>query len=110
MVLEALHGRSLQVYQSASIKQVRPPSEAPTHLAALVYAHTLQRVQDQILQWVREGRWDRVVQEKRNVLVCMQQVLQSCHTLLDSTQIPVDGVVRLLQHILRCACCVWCGK
>lgn len=65
----------------------------------------LQRVQDQILHWVREGRWDRVVQEKRNVLVCMQQVLQSCHTLLDSTQIPVDGVVRLLQHILRCACC-----
>ena len=57
---------------------------------------------------MREGRWDRVVQEKRNVLVCMQQVLQSCHTLLDSTQIPVDGVVRLLQHILRCVRCSWC--
>lgn len=86
----------------------------------------LQRVQDQILQWVREGRWDKVVQEKRNVLVCMQQVLQSCHTLLDSTQIPVDGVVRLLQHILRygacrhvtvllalhasCACMPWHGR
>ncbi len=62
-----------------------------------------QRIQDQIQQWVRTGRWDCVVQEKRNVLVCMQQVLQSCHTLLDSTQIPVDGVVRLLQHILRYA-------
>ncbi|GFH26246.1 C2H2-type domain-containing protein, partial [Haematococcus lacustris] len=59
------------------------------------------RVQDQVLQWVKEGRWDRVVQEKRNVLVCMQQVLHSCYTLLDSSQIPVDGVVRLLQHILR---------
>ncbi len=53
------------------------------------------------MQWVREGRWDCVVQEKRNVLTCMHQVLSSCHTLLDSTQIPVDGVVRLLQHILR---------
>ncbi len=61
----------------------------------------LQRVQGQILQWAQEGRWDCVVAEKRNVLVCMQQVLQSCHTLLESTQIPVDGVVRLLQHILR---------
>lgn len=69
------------------------------------------RIQDSILQWVREGRWDRVVQEKRNVLVCMQQVLQSCHTLLDSSQIPVDGVVRLLQHILRSAWQLeeWCG-
>ncbi|GFH12704.1 C2H2-type domain-containing protein, partial [Haematococcus lacustris] len=38
---------------------------------------------DQVLQWVKEGRWDRVVQEKRNVLVCMQQVLHSCYTLLD---------------------------
>ena len=35
------------------------------------------------------------------MLGCMSQVLESCYTLLDSTQIPVDGIVRLLQHILR---------
>ncbi len=39
--------------------------------------------------------------EIRSVLTCMTQVLDSCFTLLDSTQIPVDGIVRLLQHILR---------
>lgn len=62
-----------------------------------------QRVQDQIQAWCREGRWDRIAQEKCSVLSCMTQVLESCYTLLDSTQIPVDGIVRLLQHILRCA-------
>ena len=60
-----------------------------------------QRVQDQIAQWCKEERWDRIFQEKRSVLGCMSQVLESCYTLLDSTQIPVDGIVRLLQHILR---------
>ncbi|GAX78187.1 hypothetical protein CEUSTIGMA_g5629.t1 [Chlamydomonas eustigma] len=59
------------------------------------------RVQDQILSWCKEERWDRIAQEKRSVLSCMTQVLESCYTLLDSTQIPVDGIVRLLQHILR---------
>jgi hypothetical protein len=29
------------------------------------------------------------------------QVLESCSALLETTQIPVDGIVRLLQHILR---------
>ena len=60
-----------------------------------------QRVQDQILLWCKEERWDRIAAEKRSVLGCMSQVLESCYTLLDSTQIPVDGIVRLLQHILR---------
>ena len=62
---------------------------------------TTQRVQDQILLWCKEERWDRIAAEKRSVLGCMSQVLESCYTLLDSTQIPVDGIVRLLQHILR---------
>lgn len=52
----------------------------PTCFHALVSLPCcLQRVQDQIQQWVREGHWDRVVQEKRNVLVCMQQVRPSAH-------------------------------
>jgi hypothetical protein len=41
------------------------------------------------------------VAEKRSVLTSMQQVLQSCHALLDSTQVPMDSIVKLLQHILR---------
>ncbi len=56
------------------------------------------------MAWAKEDKWDRIAAEKRSVLNCMTQVLESCHTLLDSTQIPVDGIVRLLQHILRCAC------
>eukprot|EP00798_Chlamydomonas_sp_ICE-L_P023583 gene23583-9111_t len=59
------------------------------------------RVQDQVLAWAKEEKWDRIAAEKRSILTCMTQVLESCHTLLDSTQIPVDGIVRLLQHILR---------
>lgn len=62
-----------------------------------------QRVQDNIVEWVKQDNWQRIVAEKRSVLACMHQVLESCHTLLDSTHIPVDGIVRLLQHILRCA-------
>ncbi|GIL47102.1 hypothetical protein Vafri_4016 [Volvox africanus] len=59
------------------------------------------RVQDSIVEWVKQDNWQRIVAEKRSVLACMHQVLESCHTLLDSTHIPVDGIVRLLQHILR---------
>lgn len=61
----------------------------------------MQRVQDSIVEWVKQDNWQRIVAEKRSVLACMHQVLESCHTLLDSTHVPVDGVVRLLQHILR---------
>ena len=120
-----------------------------------------QRVQDRVLNWLREGLWQDIVEEKRGVLRSMhqacgarrapwhppaaqapasserhqaasavptigqppgclrpnsawqlvtpaappplpcQQVLESCSALLETTQIPVDGIVRLLQHILR---------
>lgn len=82
------------------MQDIRPHINPELGLDWLVPLY-LQRVQDQIQGWVREGRWDLVAQERACVLQCMQQVLQSCHTLLDSTSIPVDGVVRLLQHILR---------
>ena len=52
---------------------------------------------------MREERWSALAQEKREVLASMQEVLRSCHTLLNTTQIPMNGVVNLLQHILRCA-------
>lgn len=61
----------------------------------------MQRVQDQIHAWRQEERWEQITEERRRVLSYMSQVLGSCYTLLDSTQIPVDGIVRLLQHILR---------
>jgi hypothetical protein len=50
---------------------------------------------------MREERWGALAEEKREVLVSMQEVLRSCHTLLNTTQIPMNGVVNLLQHILR---------
>ena len=54
---------------------------------------------------MREERWGALAEEKREVLVSMQEVLRSCHTLLNTTQIPMNGVVNLLQHILRRAAC-----
>ncbi|KAK9819988.1 hypothetical protein WJX72_004826 [[Myrmecia] bisecta] len=59
------------------------------------------RIQDKVHALLKEEKWDELLLEKRNVLISMRQVLESCYTLLDSTQIPVDGIVRLLQHILR---------
>ena len=61
-----------------------------------------QRIQDKVAGWVREERWGALAAEKREVLASMQEVLRSCHTLLNTTQIPMNGVVNLLQHILRC--------
>ena len=72
---------------------------------------------------MREERWGALAAEKREVLASMQEVLRSCHTLLNTTQIPMNGVVNLLQHILRCvrsaaaeppsfagSCCLQCRK
>jgi hypothetical protein len=60
-----------------------------------------QRIQDQVQTMVKEGRWQEVTNEKREVMLHMQDVLRSCHTLLQTTQIPMNGVVNLLQHILK---------
>ncbi len=77
----------------------RTAVQVTTHLLGL----PLQRVQDSIVEWVKQDNWQRIVAEKRSVLACMHQVQESSHTLLDTTHIPVDGIVRLLQHILRSA-------
>ncbi len=78
------------------------------HLAVSIYLAFLdiqffaeQRIQDQVQSWVKEGRWQELADEKREVLLHMQDVLRSCHTLLQTTQIPMNGVVNLLQHILK---------
>ena len=40
--------------------------------------------------------------EKREVIGRLRDVLQSCHTLLEKTsQVPINGDVSLLQHILK---------
>jgi hypothetical protein len=61
----------------------------------------MQRIQEQVQAWVKEGRWQELADEKREVLLHMQDVLRSCHTLLQTTSIPMNGVVNLLQHILK---------
>jgi hypothetical protein len=43
------------------------------------------------------GAWRRL----KAFRVAAAQVLESCSALLETSQIPVDGIVRLLQHILR---------
>eukprot|EP00775_Hariotina_reticulata_P010977 gene10977-11132_t len=58
-------------------------------------------LQEKILEWFKSGNWGDIVAEKRSVLTSMQQVLQSCYALLDSTQVPVNSIIKLLQHILR---------
>lgn len=62
----------------------------------------LLQLQEKILEWFKNGSWQEIVAEKRSVLTSMQQVLQSCYALLDSTQVPVNSIIKLLQHILRC--------
>lgn len=61
----------------------------------------LLQLQERILEWFKSGSWQEIITEKRSVLTSMQQVLQSCHALLDSTQVPVNSIIKLLQHILR---------
>lgn len=51
---------------------------------------------------IKQSQWEALVQEKRAAVVALQGVLHSCHALLDSSQVPAEGVVRLLQHLLRC--------
>lgn len=69
--------------------------------ATCVFCVCLQLV-EKIMDCSRAGKLQEVVAEKRSVLTSMQQVLQSCYALLDSTQVPLHSIIRLLQHILRC--------
>jgi hypothetical protein len=61
----------------------------------------LLQLVEKIMDCSRAGKLQEVVAEKRSVLTSMQQVLQSCYALLDSTQVPLHSIIRLLQHILR---------
>lgn len=61
----------------------------------------LSQLVEKIMDCSRAGKLQEVVAEKRSVLTSMQQVLQSCYALLDSTQVPLHSIIRLLQHILR---------
>lgn len=63
---------------------------------------SLLQLVEKIINCSRAGKLEEVVAEKRSVLTSMQQVLQSCYALLDSTQVPLHNIIRLLQHILRC--------
>ncbi len=58
--------------------------------------------QTKLDDWVAEGRWQELLEEKRGVLASMMQVLDSCHALLDATTAARDNNIKLLQHILRC--------
>lgn len=71
------------------------------HCIALLLLLLAQLV-EKIMDCSRAGKLQEVVAEKRSVLTSMQQVLQSCYALLDSTQVPLHSIIRLLQHILRC--------
>lgn len=82
--------QKLYVYTRAPARLLNPP---------LPFCPPQQ--QDKIVNWIHNGKWQEIVAEKRSVLTSMQQVLQSCHALLDSTQVPMDSIVKLLQHILR---------
>jgi hypothetical protein len=60
-----------------------------------------QRAQDSVEEWVHCEEWTRLAAEKRAVLGCMAQVLDSCHQLMASAGVAVEGIARLLQHMLR---------
>lgn len=50
----------------------------------------------------RQGEPQAQIDEKREVVGRLRDVLQSCHTLLEKTrQLSVNGDVSLLQHILK---------
>lgn len=86
------------VVQRAAVLRVGRGKQVLTRACGKWWA---QRIQDKVAAWVREGRWAELRDEKREVLLHMQDVLRSCHTLLQTTQIPMNGVVNLLQHILK---------
>jgi hypothetical protein len=85
----------------------------PMHPEPLIMLHTAShathdpcllqtRDSDQLRQWVgSHANCEAVVAEKRAAVGSMQQVLTSCHALLDSRQVPAENIIRLLQHIMR---------
>jgi len=67
--------------------------------AADALMHCLQRTPDKVS---KQGDAHEQSEEKREVIGRLRDVLQSCHTLLEKTsQVPINGDVNLLQHILK---------
>ena len=61
-----------------------------------------QRIQDRIHVLVKEGRWQEIVAEKRAALQQIKHTLDTYHRLLTQAPVPADGVLKLLQSIVRC--------
>lgn len=53
------------------------------------------------MSWLKDGRWQSLLADNQAVLSSIHQMLDSCSALLDNSQVPVEGIVKLLQHILR---------
>ncbi len=51
----------------------------------------------------KEGRWQEIVAEKRAALQQIKHTLDTYHRLLTQAPVPADGVLKLLQSIVRCA-------
>jgi len=62
-----------------------------------------QRIQDRICTLAKEGRWQEIVVEKRAALQQIKHTLDTYHRLLTQAPVPADGVLKLLQSIVRCA-------
>lgn len=52
-------------------------------------------------QLAKEGRWQEVVAEKRSALQQIKHTLDTYHRLLTQAPVPADGVLRLLQSVVR---------
>ena len=63
----------------------------------------VQRIQDRICTLAKEGRWQEIVAEKRAALQQIKHTLDTYHRLLTQAPVPADGVLKLLQSIVRCA-------
>ena len=68
-----------------------------------VFCFRTQRIQDRICTLAKEGRWQEIVAEKRAALQQIKHTLDTYHRLLTQAPVPADGVLKLLQSIVRCA-------
>ena len=60
-----------------------------------------QRIQERVHQLAKEGRWQEIVAEKRSALQQIKHTLDTYHRLLTQAPVPADGVLKLLQSVVR---------
>ena len=53
-------------------------------------------------QLAKEGRWPEIVAEKRAALQQIKHTLDTYHRLLTQAPVPADGVLKMLQSVVRC--------